>query len=457
MSPMQLTPVGQETVSTTFQTPLSPDALVATTLREDDAVAGNPETLDEIIDDLKGRISHVKNRRQCSWTAYDYARHLSVLRFLEWSGKGLKTEKDVAREVAELLWEFKKSAKGDIKNSINHKANCIRVWAKEYRTTGKLSENAQGTHAKATSPLARQDITQAAQKGLSRLPNPSPKALQDLLLQTIFPNYGIEHPTISETTCRNYMEKWGWVPMKQGKWIRTGKGKLVEESVSDCRTPASSGTTVLDTRLAKSPETPRANLWHAPIPPPTPIPPVTPDVVTGVATLSSFTTRRTEYTVHSQPNPVEYPEPYQPYLNSMMVPSTNSDAIIWAQSQFPYTQDPTESFPNHDTSPFQSISPLSRVYSQQIPQSFAAYGLRDTAKPTDPLAMMGIPAPRFNAPPRTFVPDRAMHMSGHFRHDTTFLGGPRGNDGACGQQIPSQNYGSSNDSSSQQFMPNPNI
>ena len=79
---------------------------------------------------------------------------------------------------------------------------------------------------------------------------PRPSALKEVLLNEIFPKFGVEEPKISENTCRNYMQQWGWIKgtYKQ-QWTPRNKTILVfSDSESEDGNEASDETAILETQ-----------------------------------------------------------------------------------------------------------------------------------------------------------------------------------------------------------------
>ena len=247
----------------------SPD----TDFSEDNENAEDYQPIDQIIAELKGVLSQVKNKRTCTFSAYDYMRHLSILRFFEWTVEGGRSEQDAARELAVLLWEHKTGVTHSPRNSIQHKTNLIQRWAKEYRATGELAEHVHGIHKKTESTLAREDVEKAALKALAQMDKPGPSGLREVLLKKIFPKLGILDSKISENTCRNYMQRWGWIkgPYKQ-QWIPKNKRLLdISKSESDEDNFVSDGTAILETQDTPAQKTSLVKPagMHAQIPSPT--------------------------------------------------------------------------------------------------------------------------------------------------------------------------------------------
>ena len=384
--------------------------------------------VEDTIIELKALLSQVKNQRQCPLSAYDYMRHLSVLRYLEWTINEEKPEQEAARQLAELLWEHKTGLTRDPRNSINHKAHLIRKWANEYRMNGELSENAQGTHQKTTSTLAREDVAIAAQKELRKLEKPNPSTLREVLLKKIFPKLGMGELKVSENTCRVYMEKWGWMLGAHRKWAPKNKSvsaAIPFDSESDDQYAAvSDETSVL---ASKSPETSstRTPTWHAPIPSPTTA------ILSGTSTHPSILTKMPEMYPEPIMDPGSYIPPSMPTMafvdSTLPTPMASVDrdaSSVWTDSFPAYPQ----SLPNHFAGSMHStFQPLSSMQSPMRPQPmYAPPVARYTPKSLDnlipdPPQMMGH-RPVFNGEPVTFVAQQPTFEA--FAHDTTFGGRP---------------------------------
>src|ERR1700689_3937341 len=94
----------------------SPSNSTHSDVSDSNEIGQDDDPIEQMIGHLKSRLSQVKNKRDCTWSAYDYMRHLSILRYFEWTLLDMKPEQDVARQLAELLWIHNSG------NSINHKA-----------------------------------------------------------------------------------------------------------------------------------------------------------------------------------------------------------------------------------------------------------------------------------------------------------------------------------------------
>jgi hypothetical protein len=373
--------------------------------------------MDEVIADLKCKLSQVKNKRTYPHSAYDCLRHLSILRFFEWTSKGQKSEQEAARELAVLLWEHKTGVTHDARNSINRKATLIREWAKEYRSTGELKEHAHGTHKKTESDLAKEDIAKAAKRALAKMSKPSPGLLKQALLTEILPKFGIQDGKISENTCRLYMQDWGWTKGKYREWIPKHK-KLVEirESEPDDDHDVSDETAVLGPHEGNTSEvsTQKGSAWHAPIPSPT------------TAILSVPTNQTTAIShpasLDELQNSITPTSPNTTLADSSMVMCDRNSPFFWGhppnyQSHQPqiYPFQMSTTFPNSPELQSQSHQhmppPPQAPSSQYVPKSL------DGLVP-DPPVMLGI-RPAFNGAP---VPLFSPHPStmGPFIHGSTF-------------------------------------
>ena len=384
--------------------------------------------VEEVIVELKELLSHVKNQRRCPLSAYDFMRHLSILRFLEWTGTGQKNELEAAREVAELLWEHKTGLTRDPRNSIHHKANLIRKWTREYWTKGRLSENTQGTHQKNTAPLAKQSVAVAAQKELLAMSKPSPATLKQVLLTKVFPEQGVTDSRISETTCRAYMEKWGWSQGGYRRWVYKYKSSKVHSkptnSDSEDYHAIKSDDTVTVGQPSKSPETPCIKMpsWHAPIPSP------------ETAILASVDNEPRKKLPEVGNVPMSYAPPRDPPPLAEPFVASRLPIPVMHQETVPIWTPAPASYPPNYPSPY--ILPVmsstfqpqlqSNQYHRQEPTVPAQPVARYVPKPLDhlipPLPQMMGHKPVFNGTPTTFIADPVLFEP--FAHDTTFSGRP---------------------------------
>lgn len=367
-----------------------------------------PKPLNESLAALRLELSMVKNQRKCPHSPYDYLRYLSVLRFIEWTTNGEKSEQEAANELAVLLWEHKL---GNTHNTLKHKTILIQKWAKEFRETGKLEEHVHGTHKKTESELAREDIALAAQKALAKMPKPGPPALREALLKSIFPKFGIVGSKISENTCRNYMEKWGWKTGAYRQWVPRNKRLLdVPESDSEDVNVASEETSVLESQSPRLSGT-KPKTWTTQIPSPT------------TAILTAGSTQPTILTPTNgldefPNNPGNLASPVTTFTDSTMTAITDRNpTLMWPQPQT-YATNQAQFYPFaiqtfEFPSQFQTNPPMQYV---QQPQRYTPKSL-DRLVP-DVSEMMGIrpaingaPIPNFPPPPSVIEP---------FSHDTTF-------------------------------------
>jgi hypothetical protein len=150
--------------------------------------------------------------------------------------------------------------------------------------------------------LAREDVALAAQQALARMKKPGPAALRAALINTIFPEFGVDEPRISENTCRTYMEKWGWKTGKYREWLPRRKIDVKFEDSGEGDT-VSDETVIVDVSANIPPTTsPVKPSWDAPIPSPTRIPMNLP-AYTSIHTMNaSFPTSFGD--VHNSPPPL---------------------------------------------------------------------------------------------------------------------------------------------------------
>lgn len=380
--------------------------------------------VETLIANLTFQLSHVKNQRICSYSAYDALRHLSVLRFLEHTLNGRMSENDAASQLAEILWVPKSSLSRDRNNSTSHTALLIRSWAKEYRAKGKLSEHSHGTHVKTTSKLANTEIAQAAQRELSRMTRPSPTTLKTMLLDIVFPEFGVNEPKLTENTCRIYMEKWGW-KWAGREWVPKGKRAIkVGSSDSDEGNTASEETSIMESHAVNlqptaSPIKPPP--WNAPIPSPTTAltsSPTKPAILSHVSQdfsgLQNGTINTATSTGFTSDSSMNIPQPlYSGY--------TPTPPEFQQSSYISYPFDPSQLYnfnmqqSSLDTA--NSSMPLRSPYHEQAPQRSHIYKSLDHLV-ADPPQMMGH-RPAFNGfPITTFIPPPS--SAGQFSHDNSF-------------------------------------
>jgi len=381
----------------------------------------------DLLAKLTFELSHVKNQRICPYSTYDTLRYLSVLRFLEQTLNGLRSEEDVANHLAEVLWVHKTSQTGDRKNSISHTSLLIRSWAKEYRATGKLSEHSHGRHVKTSSKLARSEIAQEAKRALDQMSRPSPAGLKELLLTKIFPKFGVDEPKITENTCRVYMEKWGYKDSGPREWSFKGKraARVVSTDSEEADT-ASEETSVLEFHAANMQHTPptiKPPAWNAPIPSPTTAltsSPTKPAILSRVAedfgsihNSSINTTASTPFGSEASMN-IHATSSYSEFIQS--------PPDFPSSTYYPYQFDPAAApMYNFDMPPTSLVTPQSpttqrSAYHEQAQRNHF-YKPLDHLVP-DPPQMMGH-RPAFNGlPPTTFVAPSSLMR--HFSHDTSF-------------------------------------
>src|SRR6266540_1988787 len=97
-------------------------------------------------------------------------------------------------------------------NKEDYMARCIRKWRSHYIRTDELLIHSQGKHMKIESLLDDEDFIEGCQVWL-RQQTPetcSPYNLKIYIEETLFPKLtgSIKKDTISEKTCRNYMQLW---------------------------------------------------------------------------------------------------------------------------------------------------------------------------------------------------------------------------------------------------------
>jgi hypothetical protein len=413
---------------------------------------------DPLIQNLKFELSHVKNQRLCPHsTPYEYLRHLSVLRFLEWTIDGEKTESDAAHELATLLWEHKIDHRG---NSITPKANLIRKWAKEYRKDGKLGLNAQGQHTKTMSTLANEQIANAAQKELAKMSNPGPGPLRLALQDKIFPKFGITDPIPTETTCRNYMEKWGWKTGGYRQWI-PGRKKLLDAGEDDSddgnvasdENVVSDETSVLETHVSIQRTTPsiKPPSWNAPIPSPTSA------ILSGASSQPAIGSQLGE--PYNDTSPMNVPSPMTPFTDTSMPMSDRMVPSWTGWPQYPYTGVMSHTYLSNPSQMFHfqmqpAYPTIPNLESQQGLQYHDPSHRRFIPKSLDNLVpdlpQMQGHRPAFNGlPVATFIPPTSQTTPLEpFHHDTTFPPRTSRQSITNNQQNPSFN-----DPSSHQYLP----
>ena len=368
----------------------------------------------QLIANLTSTLSQVKNKRVCQYSAYDYLRYLSVLRFFEKTEKtnnDPRIHKEVAREVAELLWVVKTNSSHNAHTTLQHKAKSIQQWANEYRATGQLSEHVHGTHTKTQSLLAQKKISREARRVLAKMSSPGPVKLKKILDSDVFPKFGRAGETISENTCRDYMKRWGWLRSGQRSWVANSKKVLqVSESESDEGIGGSDETDILETSKAAPQQAPAVNVsdWskHT-LPSPTsalrPVPPTsTTDMSTNSGHIFNFQNH----------HPVTTPTSLGPFNNATSTTEDRNTAYFFTP-QYDLNQTPT--FPYPVQPPYFDASHFQQQYVPQqnryVPKSL------DGLVP-DPPGMMGmrpaphgVPVPTFAAPPS---------MMNVFTHDSSF-------------------------------------
>jgi hypothetical protein len=373
----------------------------------------------QLIADLTSELSQVKNKRMCQYSAYDYLRLLSVLRFFEKTEKtssDTRLHKEVALELAEIFWVHKSDSPHSPRNTLQHKANLIQQWAKEYRATGRLSEHVHGTHTKTESKLAEKEIARAARRVLANMKDPGPVKLKEILVSTIFPKFGIPGAKISENTCRDYMKRWGWHRGGYREWVVNNKRVLqVSDSETDEKAGGSDETDILETTRADPGNPPSVSSiqeWPRNLPSPTtairPASTVLPDMSANGGHVFEF----------QNPHSVTLTSPI--FNNNATNPMEDRNAALFLPSNYDLNQTHNYSFPIHPAymDPAQFHAQAQYVAQQQnryTPKSL------DGLVP-DPPGMMGMrPAPH-GAPVPTFAPHPS--MLGAFTHDSSFPSQP---------------------------------
>ena len=413
-------------------------------LSDDDESAEDYLPIDQIIAELKAEVSQVKNKRICTLSAYDYMRHLSILRFFEWTVEEGKPEQDAARELAMLLWEHKTGVTHSPRNSIQHKTKLIQRWAKEYRTTGGLVEHAHGIHKKTESTLAREDVAKAALKALAKMNKPGPSGLREILLNKIFPKLGIEDSKISENTCRNYMQQWGWIKGPYNKqWTPKNQQLLhVSKSESDEDNFVSDETAILDTQKAPTQKTSlvKPTGLYAPIPSPT-------TAIRSAASAQPAIMTHVATTFDNLHNSATLTSPIATFGDSTITMTNQNSNLFFSQMPtYPSQQTPLYSFQPQPS--FQNMVPFQQQsHHQQFPPPPHGYIPKSLdGLVSDPPDMMGI-RPAFNGDPiQTFAPHPS--LMGPFSNSSTFP--PQINRRHSVNNPHVQNY---NSSSQLQFMP----
>ena len=401
---IEFSPIVGDRISTTEDSPPSSNCFKEDLDRENSII-------DHGITKLSIQLSQVKNKRICKFSPYEYLRHLSVLRFLEQTHERGKSDEEASLDIAEMLWEHKdkNGPKQHPRNSLLRKARHIQDWTQEYLETGELEEHKHGTHKKTESPLARREVMEAAKVALGKMTKPTPAALKAALLETILPQLQVENPKVSETTCRSYMQQWGWTKgaYKQ-QWIDTKKPLNAPVKHADDGRYQNEETSVLNSPATPTPKKPAP--WHAPIPSPTTA--IRTAVVSEPAILTEPTIQRVS---PSLPTPSITPAgivfenpPSNPQRSSIYWPDMQSYATQQAR-MYPVPES------DRSSEPVQYGNSVSvRFLSQSgpyIPKSL------DGIVP-DPPIMMGI-RPRFNGEPvATFVPPPSMMQD--YMHGGTF-------------------------------------
>lgn len=368
----------------------------------------------QLIADLTSELSQVKNKRMCQYSAYDYLRLLSVLRFFEkterTSNREPRLDKEVAHELAEIFWVHKADSPHSPRNTLQHKANLIQQWAKEYRATGRLSEHVHGTHTKTESKLAEKDIARAARRALAKMNDPGPVKLKEVLLSTIFPKFGIPGARISENTCRDYMKRWGWHKGGYRQWVANNKRVLqVSDSESDDRLGGSEETDILETSKSAPQHTHAINNQEWPRTLPSPTTAIRPVASTNIPDLSTNNGHVFDFQNHHPVNTLTSPN--GPF-NSATTPMEDRNAALFLNPQYDLNQPQTYPFPVQptyiDTSHFQQYLSQQNRYTPKsldglVPDPPGMMGMRP--------APHGAPVPTFAAPPS---------MMGAFTHDSSF-------------------------------------
>jgi len=458
-----------DTVANPLQSPVQPQgSTCATTTQIPHLVLSgptlDPEPLDdkqelqpsEIVTELKSMLAQVKNNRSKagSLSSYEFLRHLSIARYIEWTEDGSHTEVDASRRIADLLWEHTRdpaAPRRSIPSSVEHKARLIKQWADEYRMTGMLREHAQGRHGKTESHLARDDIALAAQKALAKMKKPGPVALRDALVATIFPEFGIDDLRISENTCRTYMEKWGWKTGKYREWLPRRKLNNNYED-SDEEDIVSDETAVLDLTTPKTPII-KPPPWNAPIPSPSRNTPCLPTQPTS-QTMSAPASSSLVDVHHSPPSSAS---PSTIYTDStMVIPDSGQSQNLWSPQYPPwpthaFIPDPTQrqhNQSNHLQDTAFSGAPQfpspSQLYFQ--PRAYPGANSVEYLFPATPQTM-GL-RPVFNgAAPMTFVPPPSQQLL--FAHDVSYPS-------QMARAVRDQQNGNSGSVSQTDFLPNGN-
>jgi len=132
--------------------------------------------------------------------AYDHARMLTLRVYFTRILNGEK-KKEVSESLAVAMWD-----KGP------YHARRICEWANEFLAAGALSQHMMGAHAKQDSLIDDENFSMACKAWL-RLTKPekrSPLELKVHVEKTILPVMDNNRKTISESTCREYMKRWGY-------------------------------------------------------------------------------------------------------------------------------------------------------------------------------------------------------------------------------------------------------
>jgi hypothetical protein len=92
-------------------------------------------------------------------------------------------------------------------------ATCVREWAEEYLLAGDLFHHQQGAHPKIKSLLLNPTFIEKCKIFLedAKPESRGPLALKKFVESSVLPTLSVSQTTISETTCRTFMKKWGYM------------------------------------------------------------------------------------------------------------------------------------------------------------------------------------------------------------------------------------------------------
>jgi len=156
-------------------------------------------TIEQALEQLDDGVGRSKPSNE-GVLAYEHARLLTLRLYFERILNG-ETKGFVSEQLAEQIWR-----KGP------HQARRICEWGNEFLTTGALSRHRQGTHAKIDPLIDNENFSIACKEWLriTKVESRSPLELKMHIEKVILPDIENSRKTISESTCREYMKKWGY-------------------------------------------------------------------------------------------------------------------------------------------------------------------------------------------------------------------------------------------------------